>query len=257
MKSTLLHKMSKPLLLFALVMLLISCVKTRPSVKAACAVNMINIFPVLVEEFESRHSGITVEVTYGSSGTLSTQIMNGADVDIFLSANQEFPQKLYEKGLTANAPEVYATGRLVLFSRHGLPKEVDLVEFLCGKKIAVANAELAPYGKASIEVLESIGIDPDSVELITARNINQCAQYTLFGTDAGFLSASILFSEAFSSFVHKREQYVHDIEPELHGRVTQAMILLQNADGNHDAKVFYDYILSDGVKALLKKNGYN
>ena len=55
------------------------------------------------------------EVIYGSSGKITTQILNGAPYDIFFSADISFPERLRAEGFTATEPAVYALGRIVLF----------------------------------------------------------------------------------------------------------------------------------------------
>ena len=103
---------------------------------------------------------------FGASGTLTRQIQDGAPFEMFLAADEEFPQKLTGAGLTRDAGVVYAVGRLVLFAPRGSPLAVDdrldglarLVKDGSVSRFAIANPDVAPYGRAAEAVLRKRGL---------------------------------------------------------------------------------------------------
>ena len=124
--------------------------------KAAVAANFMVPFKEIAAAFE-KQTKIKVEATYSSTGSLYGQIVNGAPYDVFLSADEETPRSLFEKGMSEK-PFLYATGRVVLW---GGGKEFcgakDWKEALRRpgvRKIALANPVTAPYGAAAEAALK-------------------------------------------------------------------------------------------------------
>ena len=95
----------------------------KPAIIAAAA-NLNLTLPEVATAFE-RASGARVELVFGSSGTLTRQIQDGAPFEMFLAADEEFPNQLSAAGLTRDAGAVYADGRLVVFAPTGSPLAVD------------------------------------------------------------------------------------------------------------------------------------
>src|SRR5262249_734774 len=95
----------------------------RPPTIAAAA-NLTFALTEIVGQFEPEH-GARVDVVFGASGTLTRQIRDGAPFEMFLAADEEFPNQLTAAGLTRDGGAVYAIGRLVLFAPTGSPLMVD------------------------------------------------------------------------------------------------------------------------------------
>jgi molybdate transport system substrate-binding protein len=93
-----------------------------PTVAAAANLNFA--LTEIAKQFE-RDRGVRVDVVFGSSGTLTRQIRDGAPFEMFLAADEEFPNQLTSGGLTRGAGVVYAVGRLVIFAPTGSPLMVD------------------------------------------------------------------------------------------------------------------------------------
>ena len=95
----------------------------RPPTIAAAA-NLNFALTEIAEQF-ARAAGNRVELVFGASGTLTRQIQDGAPFEMFLAADEEFPNQLAAAGLTRDAGVVYAVGRLVIFAPTGSPLTVD------------------------------------------------------------------------------------------------------------------------------------
>ena len=85
-------------------------------ISVAVAANFISAFKDLAADFEAK-TKVKVEGTFSSTGNLYTQITNGAPYDLFLSADEERPARLYKDGV-AEKPFVYASGHVILWSDH-------------------------------------------------------------------------------------------------------------------------------------------
>ncbi|MCM2312215.1 MAG: molybdate ABC transporter substrate-binding protein, partial [Steroidobacteraceae bacterium] len=119
----------------------------------------------IVVRFE-QDTGLAPRVTYGSSGNLARQIEQGAPFELFLSADEAFVSRLAARRLTRGRGDLYAHGRIVLFAPNGSPLELDpaldgLARRLASGqsgRLAVANPEHAPDGRAAEQALRARGL---------------------------------------------------------------------------------------------------
>jgi molybdate transport system substrate-binding protein len=224
----------------------------------AAAANLNFALTEIADEF-ARDRGTRVELVFGASGTLTRQIQDGAPFELFLSADEEFPNRLTAAGLTRDAGVVYATGRLALFAPNGSPLSVD--ERLDGlgrllraggvTRFAIANPDVAPYGKAAEAVLRKRGLwDAIRPQLVLGDTIAQAAQFATTGNAIGGLVAySLVLGPGFS------ERGTHALIPEAdHPPLRQRMVLLKNAGETTIA--FYSYLQGEKARAVFDKHGY-
>ena len=123
--------------------------------RIATSANMQYALDSLAKAF-TKKTGTAVEAVISSSGILSAQIVEGAPYDLFLAADLEYPHMLHREGFTTAPPRVYAHGKLVLWTAHyDFPESLEWLTADSVKTIAIANPELAPYGRAAMEVLEN------------------------------------------------------------------------------------------------------
>jgi molybdate transport system substrate-binding protein len=229
----------------------------RPRIAAATNLNFA--LTAIAEQF-ARDRGTPVDLVFGASGTLTRQIQEGAPFELFLSADEGFPRQLTAAGLTRDAGVVYATGRLVLFAPKGSPLTVD--EGLIGlgrllkrggvTRFAIANPDVAPYGKAAEAVLKKRGLwDAIRPQLVLGDTIAQTAQFATTGNAVGGLLA---YSIASSPEVATRGAYAL-IPAGDHPPLRQRMVLLKRA--GPIATQFYDYIRGRAARAVLATYGYD
>src|SRR5215510_2213704 len=149
-----------------LTLALTAACSSKPSpartVKVAAAADLAKAFDELKTEFQTK-TGITVDVQYGSSGLLAKQIEQGAPFTLFAAANREYVDQAIKAGrCDAATAHSYARGRIVVWT----PKEVTKLDKLADladprfHKIAIANPEHAPYGRAAKQAFEKAGIWP-------------------------------------------------------------------------------------------------
>jgi molybdate transport system substrate-binding protein len=229
----------------------------RPPTIAAAA-NLNFALTEISEQF-ARDRGTRVEVVFGASGTLTRQIQDGAPFELFLAADEEFPNQLTAAGLTRDAGVVYAVGQLVIFAPKGSPLTVD--EKLAGlarlvksggvSRFAIANPDVAPYGKAAEAVLRKRGLwDAIRPHLVLGDTISQAAQFATTGNAVGGLIAySLVLGPGFAG----RGTYAVIPEPD-HPPLRQRMVLLKRA--GDVAVQFYAYIQGEQARAILRKHGY-
>jgi molybdate transport system substrate-binding protein len=201
-----------------------------------------------------------VELVFGASGTLTRQIQDGAPFELFLAADEEFPRQLEAAGLTRDGGVVYAVGRLALFAPKGSPLAVDerldglarLTKAGAVGRFAVANPEVAPYGKAAEAVLRKRGLwDSLRPHLVFGDTIAQAAQFATTGNAVGGL---IAYSLVLSPGVADRGASVV-IPAADHPPLRQRMVLLKRA--GRVAEEFYAYLQTQSARDTFVKYGYS
>jgi molybdate transport system substrate-binding protein len=224
----------------------------------AAAANLNFTLNEIAEAF-ARAGGTRVELVFGASGTLTRQIRDGAPFELFLAADEEFPNQLTAAGLTRDAGAVYAVGRLVIFAPKGSPLAVD--ERLAGltrlakagrvSRFAIANPAVAPYGKAAEAVLRKRGLwDAIRPRLVLGDSIAQAAQFATTGNAVGGLIAySLVLAPDFGD----RGTYAVIPDAE-YPPLRQRMVALKRASPT--AVRFYDYVLSPAARTIFRKHGY-
>ena len=130
-----------------------SSAQSARTLRVAAASDLQAALPELVERFE-RETRATVTVSFGSSGNFVAQIQNGAPYDLYLSADIDYPRQLIaSKHADAQSLYRYATGRLVLWTRResgiDVRRGLAILRDARVRRIAMANAKLAPYGRAA------------------------------------------------------------------------------------------------------------
>lgn len=234
--------------------LLIPAISFGQTLKVATAANLQSVIKILGANF-TRKTGVVIESIVGSSGNLSTQVSNGAPFDVFLSADMEFPQKLYSTGFALKKPVAYAKGSLIICSTKDI--EFDNWERMlltpAVKKVAIANPTIAPYGKAATEALKVKGILSEiQSKLVTGESISQVNTYITTGSvDVGFTTQALV-----KDIEGKQKIYWKAIDPKLYSPIEQGIVILKHGAGNPNAEKFYQFILSADAKRIFKEYGY-
>ncbi|PAF41569.1 molybdate ABC transporter substrate-binding protein [Helicobacter sp. 11S03491-1] len=219
----------------------------------AAAANLRYVLNELQKEFSSSHANDKLQISYSSSGKAYTQIIQGAPIDLFVSADEEFPQKLYAQGKAPQKEQIYAQGVLVLWSANPEIKITSL-EILTSpniKHVAIPNPKLAPYGRAAQEVLEKINLDKTlAFKLINATSISQAHQFVATrSAELGFGAFSLIDK------ADKKVSY-YIVDKSLYAPINQALVLTNYGKNNTLAKEFKDFILSPKAKKIFEKYGY-
>ncbi len=159
--------------------------KDSKELRVAAAADLQPVMPTLAAQYE-KATGVKLVVSFGSSATLTQQILNGAPMDIFLAADSSFPEQVVAAGLAdSKTPTPYARGTLVLWARKDSPLQPITLDSLTDKRvttIAIADAQHAPYGRAAVSALTSMKLyDTLKPHLVVAENISQAAQFVESG----------------------------------------------------------------------------
>ena len=242
-------------IIISLAILLATITTTAQKVNVAAAANLRYVLEEIKTAYVKQHPRAKVNLTFGASGMLVQQIQNGATFDFFMAADNEFPIKLKDKGLTTGPMSTYAFGKLAIYSTtlDVANKGLEALKDPSIKKIAIANPETAPYGERSVELLKSQKLyDQLKSKVVLGENISQTAQFAFTGNvEIGFIALSLALAPEMSG------QGSYYIVPQtLYKPIEQACILIKTPVLNTEAAKFKKYVLSPAIKAIWEKWGY-
>lgn len=245
-------------LLFVVLVLSFLCMgfSKADTLSVAVAANVQFAFKDLKEEFK-KQTGHDLKGVFNSSGKFVSQITNGAPFDVFMSADMEYPNVLYQRGFSYAAPKIYAYGSLVLWTNKNMSLQSwqSLLQSDKIRKIAIANPKTAPYGRETIRALKHFKLDAKlESRLVYAESISQVNQYVYSGlVDIGFTAKSVVVSAEMQAIGHWIDLPLESYTP-----IAQGVIILKHGRDNSPklAQQFYDFLSTAKAKAIFQKNGY-
>jgi len=222
----------------------------------AAASDLQTVLPEIVREFE-RTAPARVSVSYGSSGNFFAQIQNGAPFDVFLSADVDYPRQLADAGLADRSTlQVYATGHLVVWARR--ESKIDLSRGLAVltdarvRRVAIANPNYAPYGRAAVAALRDAGLYATTrLKLVMGESLAQAAQLVESGNaDVGLLSRSLVLGPTL-----KAEGTYADVRT-AYPAIEQAGVVVKASREPALARAFIAFMRRDETGRQLERFGF-
>lgn len=228
--------------------------RSKP-LRIAVAANFTPVLKVLLSDFTAQ-TGIKSQIISGASGAMFLQIKHGAPFDVFLSADSRRPKELEQTGFTlANSRQTYATGQLALYSstlqslEQLSPKPEQGAEQISEQYFAIANPDIAPYGKAAKEALIHLGLwQSYQDKLIKGINIGQTfSQIRSKAVNSGLVANSQLVLNNLSGVI---------IPSTYHQPIEQQLVIMKASNNQLAAKKFADFLLSEKNQAIIVSYGY-
>jgi len=223
----------------------------------ASASSLRSVSVELIKAF-SEETNIKADLISASSGKLSVQIELGAPYDIFLSANEKYPNYLCAKLNLKDESSIFAYGQLVLLLTKQKQLKLNSIDVLLEneiQKIAIPNPDLAPYGIAAMEILKLLQLDKQvKSKLVYGENVNQTNQFLKSKVvDAGFTSVSSIQNS------HFRGDYkIISILDSLYNPIKNTVLVVAKKTFKKEkAQKFKAFLQEEKAKSILKKYGYN
>lgn len=223
----------------------------------AVAANAQFAMEAMKAAFEKR-SDATVELVVGSSGKLTTQILQGAPYDVFVSADMKYPDTLFQAGMATSAPIPYAYGTLVLWTVKDINLSTGVRTVMADivKKIAIANPKTAPYGEETMRLLSNLKVYNALVaeKIVYGESIAQTNQYITSGNcDLGFTAKSVVMAPEMKG----KGTWV-EINPITYQPIKQGVVITKHGSEKHprSSKAFTDLLLSTEGQQILAAYGY-
>jgi molybdate transport system substrate-binding protein len=227
-------------------------------ISVAAAADLSAALQEIAANYEKR-IGVTVKLSFGASGALTQQILNGAPFDVFFSADMDYPRQLIAGGQAESATLYrYAVGRLVLWVPADSPLDVehkgmDVLLDPSVKKIAMANPQHAPYGRAAAAALKHYGLyEKVSDRLVLGENVSQAAQFVESGNaQAGFVALAHAVAPAMQG---KGKYWM--VPAEAYPPLDQGVVVISRSTHRQDAVAFLEYVKTAEVTAVLRRYGF-
>ncbi len=219
------------------------------AVLVSAASSLTDAFAAVEAAFEAAHPDVDVELNLASSAVLREQILGGAPVDVFASADEENMARLVEAGVVFATPRVFARNRLRIGVPAGNPAAVSgLGDFASERLLIGLCAARAPCGGYSDRLLAAAGVIP----AVDTREPS--ARALLAKIEAGELDAGLVYAtDVESSAGVVGIALSEDRDP------PQAVYLLARMEGARSAtaaEAFIAFVLSTGGREILSDHGF-
>lgn len=223
----------------------------KKELTVAAASDLTKAFTEMGAAFEKANN-CTVTFSFGSTGTLSEQIANGAPFDVFAAANESVIDDLDKGGhVISDTKQLYALGRIGIATLKDSKVEAKTMEDLLKpeiKKIAIANPDHAPYGLAAKQALITAGMwDKLESKFVYGKNISETLTFITTGNaDAGFIALSLKDDSLNFNLV----------DAEMHEPLRQAMAVIKTTKEEELGRKFVEYVNSTAGKEIMSKYGF-
>lgn len=235
-------------------LLLVSSPHADEPMRIAAASDLRYALDEIVGVYRQAHPDAGIEVIYGSSGKMTTQIINGAPYDVFFSADIAYPEILQQRGMTATRPAVYAIGRIVIWSNTIDAASLTLEDLSSDaiRRIAIAQPSHAPYGLRAREALQSAGVwEAVQDKLVFGENIAHTAQMTQSGAaQVGIIALSLAMFPELARHGH------HLVDDALHDPLTQGFVVTRFGANKPQARAFADFMAGDEAHDIMSRYGF-
>jgi molybdate transport system substrate-binding protein len=218
----------------------------------AAAANLTDVFGEVGRAFKAK-TGIEVIYSYGSTAELTQQIENGAPFDFLASADTEHVDSLVSaQKLTSDSRAVYALGQLALWVPNGDKTGIRELKDLASSQIhfiAVAQPDLAPYGKATIETLKNARLwETLQPKIVYANSISMAKQMSTTGNaDATFTAYSLVLHD---------KGIILKVDPHLYRPIEQALAIVASSKRLEEATQYRSFLLGAEGRIILSNSGY-
>jgi molybdate transport system substrate-binding protein len=247
--------------LILVLILLSACASHAPRPASAqltvfAAASLTESFGEIVTAFEASHPGVNVTLNFAGSNTLRAQIDQGANADVFASANIKEMDALVSSGLvTEGAPQTFLTNQLVVITPANNPAGLSAFDELSrpGLKLVLA-AEDVPVGRYARQMLDKVGADFKARVLANVVSNEADVKQVVAKVQLGEADAGIVYA---SDAVAAPELLVIEIPSEWNVLAKYPIAALKNAPQPKLADEFVAFVLSPDGQAILKKWGFS
>ncbi len=246
------------LMIICLVFSLVGCGKNTPTdestITIAAAASLKNcVDDVLIPMFTEKYPDIQVKATYDSSGKLQTQIEQGADIDVFMSASMKQMNELAEKGFMIHDSIVeLLENKIVLIVPVNNTKEIrEFKDILKADQIAIGDPASVPAGQYAKEALTNLNLWGQVIEKASlGTNVTEVLNWVAEGSaDAG-----IVYSTDAAST--KKVKVVAEAPEGSVSKVIYPVGIVKTSKDEASAKKFLDFLQTEEVKKVFESYGF-
>ena len=219
-------------------------------ITVSAASSLTEAFTQMAKDFDAQHPGTKVNVTFDSSSTLASQIVEGAPADVFASADEANMTKLADQELVTAPSAVFARNDLVIVTRAANLGRITSLQDLSNAGVISLCAQNVPCGRLAAQALGKAGVT------IAERSVTrgQNAKATLTAVSEGDAVAGIVY--ATDARAARDAVKTVAIAATQNVVATYPIAVLANATNATTAKAFVAYVLSEQGLKTLKEFGF-
>ena len=245
------RKKIKLLSVILCVLALTGCNKSSQNeLTISVATSLLNPINEIIKEYENENN-VKVNINFGGSGTLKSQIENGADVCAYFSANENFMDELVEKNMVKEDEiNVPISNSLVLIKsdkcKYDIKSLKDLLKY--DVTMAIGQIDTVPAGQYAKESLEKLNI------------FNEIKDKLVYGKDVSAVKNYVETSEVDLGIVYKSDslelkssQVVLEITKNLHENINYTLAPINSSE---DGKKIIEFINTKYSKKILREYGF-
>lgn len=217
------------------------------TLNVAAAASLTDSFEEIAEDFEAENDGVELEFQFAGSSDLATQIENGADLDVFASADEATMDKVADAA--EGDPTIFATNTLTIVTEPGNPKKIsglkdlekdDLSVVLCAKQVpcGAASEKLAKQEKVTIDAASEESQVTDVLTKVSSGEADAGLVYVTDATGAGD-DVETVETEGADKVVNN-----YPIAP------------LTDSSSSEEAQAFVDYVTGPEGQKVLEDKGF-
>ena len=212
----------------------------------------------VVEEIRDRYTrqtGQAVELNFGSTATLATQIRNGAEADLFLAADEAWARVLAGiPGLVADRVDLLGNGLAVVLpkgSGRSLHSPRELLEASFASVAMASPDSMVPAGLYAREALVRLGLwESLRSRMVLGDNVRTALAYV----ETGSVAAGIVYrTDALAS---SRVRLALEIAPRLHRQIRYPLLLVSGGARSAAARDLFEYLRGAEAAALFRQHGF-
>ena len=240
--------------LFMLMLWLALPLTNAQSITVFAASSLTEAFGEMAGAFEAAHPGVTVDLNFAGSSTLSTQILQGAPADVFASADERQMEAVAEE--MVGTPRRFAGNSLVMITPEGssLTTPEDLAK--PGTLLVLAGPEV-PAGHYALKSL-------DNLDILYGEGFSARALKNLVSeeTNVRQVSAKVALGEADAAVVYATDATVTegirtiDIPDVYNVEAAYTIAVVKESAQRELAERFLEFVLSDEGQAILARHGF-
>lgn len=195
--------------------------------------------------------------SYGSSGALVKQIESGAPAEIFISANQNWMDKLEKSKMIENSTRKnLVTNKLVLITHKknnitaDFSKKIDFASILKNEKLVIGAPESVPAGEYAKQAFTKLGYWSSlQKSIVTAANVRDGLAFV----SRGEALLGVVF--ATDAIADKNVKVVAEFPANTHDDISYPIAVIKENSGD-EVKKLYNFLISDEAKKIYKKYGF-
>lgn len=228
----------------------------KVELNVACAASVTDALTAINNAYMAKNTNVTVVANFAASGTLQTQIEQGAPADVFLSAASKQMNALQEKGLIRDETRRDLLNNKVVMivpadSTLGLGNYMDLTGDNV-KQIAIGDPEFVPAGTYAKQAFELLGIwDSLQGKLIMGGTVREVLGYV----EGGNVDAGIVYST--DAAITDGVTIVAHAPDEINSKIVYPVAVIKASTKVEAAQAYIDFLFSAEAKAIFNEYGFS